>query len=490
MVATLPAVPTLNAAGDWRTAPKKVDWRTGTEQADWRTPTQIQQPKTGGYTSQLPAELQTKPAFKADTFWGQFLGAEDVNQVLGTFGGQGVGKVYSGSGFGQFNAKQDQEIQAAAEKYGIPANFLKSIIAAESSGKLSDANWISNNRPQSGGLLPYIGVYKNAADSRGMGHLWGQAVGNSAVQAEILAGVLRSQYDQLRKQNPNWGWTNVASYHYSGQPVPNGWRDEFQNMSNNDYTAKVTNWWKSLDQKAGNTWNNYTSPSSQPSTGSSIGNIGSIFGGTAPRISQEMGLTDFAVNGKGKDWYGYAGAYGAQGHAGIDYSMNPGGKLYAPVSGTVVRAGGSGYYTDERYGNAAGTGELRLKLDNGDEIILGHMGSIVPKVGQRINAGDYVGLSGTFNGGHVHVEYRKYDPSAGTSSGYKALDPRVALQGAGQSTFKTAAIKAQEQQKQLAYIHGAGIQAARAAAGAASTSDFAKLVYDQVFLKSKLASAA
>jgi murein DD-endopeptidase MepM/ murein hydrolase activator NlpD len=126
--------------------------------------------------------------------------------------------------------------------------------------------------------------------------------------------------------------------------------------------------------------------------------------------------------------YAYGTQYGVQGHAGVDYSMNTGTKLYTPVGGTVIRSGGSGYYTDERFGNRAGTGELRIKLDNGDEIILGHMQSINVPVGARVSAGQMVGLSGTSNGGHLHLEYRQWAPGS-TPSGYKAIDPRTALGG-------------------------------------------------------------
>src|SRR5690606_35010875 len=166
------------------------------------------------------------------------------------------------------------------------------------------------------------------------------------------------------------------------------------------------------------------------SMGASAGNaIGTMLGGSSPRISQEFGLTEFSKGHLG-GMYGYATNYGVQGHAGLDISLNPGTTLCSPVSGTVVYGGGTNFYTDERYGKGVpGTGELRLKLDTGDEVILGPMEHISVRPGQRVTAGQAVGRSGTANGGHVHLEYRRYTPGA-TSSGYTAVDPRQALGGA------------------------------------------------------------
>lgn len=89
-----------------------------------------------------------------------------------------VGKVYRGSGIGQFEQYPgvDDEIQKAAQAWGVPVNFLKSIIAHESSGDWSSNNYVNTDaRPEMGELLPYIGVFKVAAESRGLGDLYQQA---------------------------------------------------------------------------------------------------------------------------------------------------------------------------------------------------------------------------------------------------------------------------------------------------------------------------
>jgi murein DD-endopeptidase MepM/ murein hydrolase activator NlpD len=151
-----------------------------------------------------------------------------------------------------------------------------------------------------------------------------------------------------------------------------------------------------------------------------------MFGGQAPNITQEMGLNSWSrqhLNGM----YAYSPSLGITGHAGIDVGMTYGSSLYAPTGGTVIRSGGSGYYCDDS-GCGPGQGELRIQLDNGDEIIIGHMSSISVKVGQRVNAGMFVGRSGSAgSGAHVHIEYRTPDRS--TSSGWRVVDPRQALNG-------------------------------------------------------------
>lgn len=159
--------------------------------------------------------------------------------------------------------------------------------------------------------------------------------------------------------------------------------------------------------------------------------IAAIFDGTIPNISQEFGPTEWSM-GEGAYMYTYATEYGMNppGHTGIDYGVELDTKLYSPVAGTVKIAGGTPYFrsTDKLDGSGVslpGTGELSIMLDNGDELILGHMHQIDVKVGDKVTAGQYVGLSGTENGAHVHVEYRIPDTS--TSSGQRLVDPREYL---------------------------------------------------------------
>lgn len=334
----------------------------------------------------------------------------------------GVGTV--GRGIGQFNAQQDQEIQAAAQKYGVPANFLKAIIAHESSGDWDSNNYLNMNRPGSGPLMPYIGVYQNAANSRGFGSQFAQAKGNRMLQTEILAGVLRSQYDQLKSQNPSYDWLNVASYHYSGSPVPNGWTDEFQNLSNNKYVDNIRNWWNILEPGMGS--NNGISGGGSLGGGTSGTGIGTqgIFGGKQWRVSQGHGPSEWSL-GAGAYMYEYAKGVGVNGHPGIDYAMPAGTQVYIPKNGTVIRAGGSGSYYDVN-GDRPGAGELRIQTSDGHLIIFGHMRNIPWKVGQQVTAGQLAGLTGSLNGDHLHLEVRV---PGNTSTGWQAVDPEQYFSG-------------------------------------------------------------
>lgn len=169
----------------------------------------------------------------------------------------------------------------------------------------------------------------------------------------------------------------------------------------------------------------------RPATGGNSGvsgNMASITPGVGGQIMQEFGPTEYAQ--AHPSTYAYGNAYGLAGsqHPGVDWAVARGTRVASPLSGTVSVVGndhGTGYYyTDTTAGGARdGAGEYALTLDNGDILILGHMSRIDAKVGQRINAGDFIGLSGGSDGDHVHVEYRKKN----ANGGYTIVDPRQYL---------------------------------------------------------------
>jgi len=68
-------------------------------------------------------------------------------------------------------------------------------------------------------------------------------------------------------------------------------------------------------------------------------------------------------------------------------------------------------------------GELLIETDDGDEVVLGHMGRIAVKQGDRVEVGDFVGLSGGDNGDHLHLEVREALPNGG----YHIVDPRYSF---------------------------------------------------------------
>jgi hypothetical protein len=110
--------------------------------------------------------------------------------------------------------------------------------------------------------------------------------------------------------------------------------------------------------------------------------------------------------------------------------------LERPVARTVVMAGGSGFYRDETGTRApASSGELRIRLDNGDLLILGHLRAITVRVGQRLAPDTPVGRSGTANGTHVHIEVGVVDRAL--PSGYRIVEPRTYLRYNSQVTNAT-----------------------------------------------------
>lgn len=132
-----------------------------------------------------------------------------------------------------------------------------------------------------------------------------------------------------------------------------------------------------------------------------------------PTVSQGFGSTPFARSTceVGSPfyhmyWYGKDGGLDGCSHPAEDWSMPRGTQVYSPVNGVVEVAGGTPYYTF--YGDGSpGVGELSIITDSGDRLTLGHMMKITVEVGQRVKPGDKTGLSGGYNGDHLHVETRK-----------------------------------------------------------------------------------
>lgn len=166
------------------------------------------------------------------------------------------------------------------------------------------------------------------------------------------------------------------------------------------------------------------------SAGNGAGLAG-LFGGRTFGVTQGFGRTEFST-GQGADIYDFGGEFGLDGdeHTGWDLGAPVGTNVYLPagLAGTVTIAGGSGYYRDESgTRDPATSGEVRILLDNGMELILGHNAAINVRAGQRVTAGTLLGQTGWANGAHLHVEVRRRDPS--TRSGWRIVDPRILFGG-------------------------------------------------------------
>lgn len=99
-------------------------------------------------------------------------------------------------------------------------------------------------------------------------------------------------------------------------------------------------------------------------------------------------------------WFGESGASWSSGyHTGIDFATAYGTPGVAVANATVVQTGWDG-----AYGN-----QVRLQLENGDEVWYNHLGSIDVVSGQSVVKGQQVGRigdTGNSYGAHLHFEYR------------------------------------------------------------------------------------
>lgn len=158
-----------------------------------------------------------------------------------------------------------------------------------------------------------------------------------------------------------------------------------------------------------------------------------------PTVSQGFGSTEFARSTceVGSPfyrmyWYGRDGGLDGCSHPAEDWAMPRGTQVYSPVTGTVETAGGRPYYTF--YGDGSpGVGQLSIITESGDRLTLGHMMRITVKAGATVKPGDKVGLSGGFNGDHLHVEVQKQmttyaDPRA-YDYGTRSVTPPPPLPG-------------------------------------------------------------
>jgi murein DD-endopeptidase MepM/ murein hydrolase activator NlpD len=99
-------------------------------------------------------------------------------------------------------------------------------------------------------------------------------------------------------------------------------------------------------------------------------------------------------------WFGEAGPYWSTGyHTGIDFATAYGTPVVAVSNLTVVQTGWDG-----PYGN-----QIRLQLENGDEVWYNHLSSIEVTVGETVLKGQEIGRvgeTGNAYGYHLHFEYR------------------------------------------------------------------------------------
>lgn len=310
----------------------------------------------------------------------------------------------------------DTQLQAASAKYGAPINLLKSLMNEESGG----ANLSANGAGAVGPMQVVLGYHQ--ADALKIGLDLNNPNDNIMYAAHLLA----SNYNECGS------WEGAVNMYYTGGCQSVGKRDDIASGGSGetdfDYVSHIISGWKSLDGSTG------TGNAGQQGSPGGY-SLNSFTGGMQYPITQELGPTEFSQGKTGEgQLYGYGAAYGVNGHPGIDVGTPRGTRLTTPFSGTVVCVGGESYGDDLGGGgcgayddSGGGTGRIQIRLDNGDHMIFGHTMSSYVRPGQRVNAGDVIGLSGGENGDHVHLEYRKRTPNGGTSSGFTAVDPRTMM---------------------------------------------------------------
>lgn len=329
---------------------------------------------------------------------GKFGGGSNVAPTSGrsgsVMGGAGnVGGDWSGV------ERWSDAINQAAQKYNVPANLIKAIMKVESNGD-----------PNAQGAPGVWGPMQVHSGVWGQGPWSYDPVANIMKGAEILAG----NYQQ-------YGSWDMAIQAYLGFGT-----DQF-GTTNTSYRDAVMNNWNALNNSMGSAGLGY----------------GGGFGGTTDQaisamFGQGAAVHDWGEFGaeSGNGLYGYGTQYGMNGtqHTGVDVAMPVGTQFFAPMGGRVVCSGtgmgqdagggGCGAFNDY-YGS--GAGRIEVLLDNGVTLIFGHSSQAMVQVGQRVNAGQVLGLSGGMNSPHIHLEARVRDAS--TPSGWRIVDPRSVLGG-------------------------------------------------------------
>ncbi len=121
---------------------------------------------------------------------------------------------------------------------------------------------------------------------------------------------------------------------------------------------------------------------------------------------------------------------GKRNHSGVDLKTKAGDKILAAFEGEVIR---SGWFSG--YGNC-----IEIKHANGLRTLYGHQSKNLVKVGDRVKAGQVIGLTGRTGRAtteHLHFELscqkRRYDPARlFDHAGHKLKDITVTLTSAGE----------------------------------------------------------
>ena len=336
--------------------------------------------------------------------------AAQINEIMGKYtnasgstGGNGTVGSFSDSNLSILN-NFNSFFQQAGSATGLDPNLIKSIAAMEQ-GWTADGGFATSPA----GAIGFMQVMPNGyLELQKKYPNWKtDPLQNIMLGAEILKDKIAA----------NGGNIQAGVEGYLGSGV-----DPYTGVSTGEYWNQVNQYWQQLNANGG-------SFSGGGQTADQA--ISYIFGANAKVESWgEFG----AESGNGL--YGYGADYGMSGtqHTGVDVPLALNSQFRAPMGGTVM-CGGTGVGVDagggtcsafnDYYGNRAG--RVEVLLDNGVTLIFGHSSQSFVKPGQRVNAGDLLGLSGGMNSPHIHLEARIRDSSL--ASGWRIVDPRQYLGG-------------------------------------------------------------
>lgn len=162
-----------------------------------------------------------------------------------------------------------------------------------------------------------------------------------------------------------------------------------------------------------------------------------VWGGTAYELTQEHGVLGFRP-----DWYKYSETLGFPPgyHVGLDVAVPRATPIKAAVSGTVIQEGFSDSFRPYPVWIRSDDNPATPTNEDGQIAIYGHLMAEYVGNGQRVTAGQTIGLSGeqTYkgtdtpdgSGPHIHFELRQ---PIGDNK-FKAIDPREYLGISGSST--------------------------------------------------------
>ncbi|MGH2533446.1 MAG: SpaA isopeptide-forming pilin-related protein [Thermomicrobiales bacterium] len=312
-------------------------------------------------------------------------------------------------------------IEQVAGETGVDPDIMQAIMALESGG---DPNTIG---PYTGSLGEAMGLMQVMNGLDGPWNFVAQYTGSYPTHDEMLVPInnIRAGAYELKWRHDlggNWSDWFISAVGYFGATTPDGQITGARDAFGTDgwaYYDRIRANYIAIRQRLGGGGDIPPPPNDvrRPAEWPPAGTIEMLLGGAPYSISQGFGYTGFTP---GPGAYDYSSAYGLQAgdHAAIDIAIPYGTPLFSPITTSVQYASADIYFAPNHVDlNIPGMGGCA-------EVIFGHMSEMRVSAGQAVEPGTFLGYSGTAGTGpHLHLEVRV--PDASTSSGCRAVDPRI-----------------------------------------------------------------